>query len=261
MSCGAVDADPDLEVRGCSSVPEHVDLLLDDDPACRRRRSAIAAKMPGAPVPSRSVQNGASTLFGRRRIRPGRQVAAVVVLGRAAAGDEVAVGVDADGGVGHAVVHERRDVEVEDVLVADRDRRRRRTSVEREVAGRAAPGSTDGTPGCGARRASRRAVGAWRPFERPSRRRRRRSAARSSTWRVRSTVCVVERVVGRRRRRTSVVCRTRDRCPASQDWLSVTSPCVWTNATGRCSVGARRCRGSGRSRRTAARRSARRTRW
>ena len=54
--------------------------------------------MPRRPVPSRSVQNGASMLFGRAGSGPVGQVAAVVVLDGAAADDEVAVGVDADAG-------------------------------------------------------------------------------------------------------------------------------------------------------------------
>ena len=57
------------KVRGAGG-PEDVDPPLDTSqvstPSVR-----VAAKMPGAPVPSRSVQNGASTLFGRAPTGPG----------------------------------------------------------------------------------------------------------------------------------------------------------------------------------------------
>ena len=88
-------ADPHLEVT-LSRRAEDVDPPLDDDPGAPTPSVSTPTRMPGAPVPSRSVQNGARMLFGRAGFGIVGQVAAVVVLGRAAAGDQVAVGVDPD---------------------------------------------------------------------------------------------------------------------------------------------------------------------
>ena len=56
----------------------------------------VAAKMPGAPVPSRSVQNGASMLFGSAGFGPAGRLQQLLSSRSAAAGHDVAVGVDAD---------------------------------------------------------------------------------------------------------------------------------------------------------------------
>ena len=126
---------------------EDVHPVLDDEPVVDPVGEDVPAKMPGAPVPSRSVQNGASTLLGRAGSGPVGQVAAVVVL--------------------RACRRRRRGSRWSRRRCRSTSARRRRTAatlklmissspigigrdaegVEREVAGQARPGPTDGTPG------------------------------------------------------------------------------------------------------------------
>ena len=169
-----------------------------------------------------------------RRVRARRQVAAVVVLRRPAARRRRSRWSRRRCWLyDPAVVLERRDVEVDDLLVADRrsgDAERR----QRDVAGHR-PGASDGTPGrspasVGGQPRPRRPTSVAAPIACVSRRLR-------LTEVVRSTVVSVEApLLVRRRSCTASCCRAGSRRVAALRQRS-RRPAAGTKATGRCSVG------------------------
>src|SRR5262249_19592757 len=113
-------ANPDMELA-TRRRPENVDSPLNDDPGVDavRQGSGKDARR------SRPVEVGPERredVVRAGRIRSGGQVTALVVLGAAAADDGVTVRVDPDPRPRLAGIRERRDVEVDDLLIADRDR-------------------------------------------------------------------------------------------------------------------------------------------
>ena len=211
--------------------------------------------MPGAPVPSRSVQNGARMLFGRAGSGIWRQAAAVVVLRGRRRRPRGSRWSPRRSGCRSAAVDERRHVEVERSLVADRGRR--------DPEARPAAGSRRRCPGAMRRHARLRAG------ERDVLLLRRQRAA--------LTVAPVgpgdQQVAGRswwpgrrRRRRTSCSSRSPCRCwcrasrtfSGAQLLVSADVALLWHEATGRCSVGSPRAPADRAGSRRSTARSARR---